>query len=189
MFEEKTTTENPTEPEDILAEVDVPTEPLVVGPQGPITMPIKSSGAGNERKKFFTLIIGVLVVVLIGFSAWLTYAKLIRVNQEKTSPITPTPTETAPAAIPSPKSETPVQTPSNLDSDNDGLTDAEEGQLGTDPFKADTDGDGLNDHQEAKVYLTNPLNPDTDGDGYLDGEEVSHGYDPKDPTYGAKLEK
>ncbi|BDU49792.1 carboxypeptidase regulatory-like domain-containing protein [Haliovirga abyssi] len=43
----------------------------------------------------------------------------------------------------------------NIDTDNDGLTDEEEEQLGT-----------------------NPNNPDTDGDGYTDGEEVAKNSDP-----------
>lgn len=58
------------------------------------------------------------------------------------------------------------------DSDGDGLTNAEEIKIGTDPFKADTDGDGLSDGQEVKVYMTNPLVPDTDKDGLSDGDEV-----------------
>ena len=44
---------------------------------------------------------------------------------------------------------------SNIDSDGDGLTDAQEEQLGT-----------------------NPNNRDTDGDGYPDGVEVANGYSP-----------
>jgi hypothetical protein len=48
--------------------------------------------------------------------------------------------------------------PGNMDSDMDGLPDAEEAILGTDP-----------------------LDPDTDGDGYLDGHEVTEGKDPLDP--------
>jgi hypothetical protein len=35
---------------------------------------------------------------------------------------------------------------------------------------ADTDGDGLPDAQESQIG-TNPYNPDTDGDGILDGVE------------------
>ncbi|GIV51966.1 MAG: hypothetical protein KatS3mg038_2487 [Candidatus Kapaibacterium sp.] len=58
------------------------------------------------------------------------------------------------------------------DSDNDGLTDLEEEQLGTDPYNPDTDGDGLKDGEEVKVYRTDPKNPDTDGDGLKDGAEV-----------------
>lgn len=60
----------------------------------------------------------------------------------------------------------------NVDSDGDGLTDAQELQLGTDPHKADTDGDGLTDGEEVNKYHTNPLVSDTDGDGLSDGDEV-----------------
>ncbi len=41
----------------------------------------------------------------------------------------------------------------------------------------DTDHDGLSDADEVK-YGTDPTNPDTDGDGYLDGDEVKNGYNP-----------
>jgi len=42
----------------------------------------------------------------------------------------------------------------------------------------DSDQDGLSDADELNVYGTNPLKSDTDGDGYLDGEEVKNGYNP-----------
>jgi YD repeat-containing protein len=42
---------------------------------------------------------------------------------------------------------------------------------------ADTDGDGLSDAQEG-VLGTDPFNPDTDGDGFSDGIEVASGSDP-----------
>lgn len=60
----------------------------------------------------------------------------------------------------------------NDDADGDGLTDAQERLLGTDPHNPDTDGDGLKDGEEVNKYKTNPLNSDTDGDGLKDGEEV-----------------
>ena len=53
------------------------------------------------------------------------------------------------------------------DSDNDGLTDEEEENLGTDPNNADTDGDGLSDGEESTLG-TNPNDADTDGDGVND---------------------
>jgi len=59
------------------------------------------------------------------------------------------------------------------DSDHDGLTNAKEMQIGTNPNKADTDGDGLSDGAEVNKYHTNPLKKDTDGDGLTDGEEVN----------------
>jgi hypothetical protein len=98
------------------------------------------------------------------------------------------------------------------DTDGDGLTDAEEQQLGTDPLKADTDGDGYTDKQELdagydpltvggmldsdrdgladpyeKCWGTDPHNPDTDGDGYLDGQEVVNGHNPLIPAPNDKL--
>jgi outer membrane protein OmpA-like peptidoglycan-associated protein len=62
-----------------------------------------------------------------------------------------------------------------LDSDHDGLSNAQEKKIGTDPHNPDTDGDGLNDGEEVNKYHTNPTNPDTDGDGLNDGDEV-HSY-------------
>lgn len=59
------------------------------------------------------------------------------------------------------------------DYDNDGLTDVQEINLGTNPLIADTDGDGLTDDAEVNTYHTNPLVADTDGDGLTDGAEVN----------------
>jgi hypothetical protein len=66
-----------------------------------------------------------------------------------------------------------------LDGDNDGLTNLEEFNLGTNPNNADSDGDGLSDIQERDLG-TDPNNTDSDGDGYSDGEEVAQGSDPSD---------
>lgn len=57
------------------------------------------------------------------------------------------------------------------DRDDDGLTDAEEADLGSDPDDLDTDGDILYDGGEI-VYGTDVLEPDSDGDGLPDGNEV-----------------
>src|SRR5690606_13336778 len=46
---------------------------------------------------------------------------------------------------------------------------------------ADTDGDGLTDAQEAELG-TDPHKPDTDGDGYDDGDEGAAGSDPLDAS-------
>jgi hypothetical protein len=82
------------------------------------------------------------------------------------------------------------------DSDNDGLTDAQEAALGTDPNNPDTDGDRLKDGDEvntpqsmnvrvakgkknrkkrqilSQTFTTDPTKKDTDGDGLDDGQEV-----------------
>lgn len=57
------------------------------------------------------------------------------------------------------------------DSDKDGLPDAYENMIGTNPLKADTDGDGLSDYEELYITNTDPLKADTDGNGILDGNE------------------
>jgi len=65
------------------------------------------------------------------------------------------------------------------DRDDDGLTDAEEAILGTDPDDPDTDGDGINDGDESGTG-TDPTEADTDNDGIDDGVEVGLGTDPND---------
>ncbi len=69
--------------------------------------------------------------------------------------------------------------PEREDTDGDGLTDLEERDAGTDPLAADSDGDRLEDGDEA-VEGTDPLEPDTDGDGYDDYAEVLARSDPLD---------
>jgi len=70
--------------------------------------------------------------------------------------------------------------PRNPDTDGDGLNDGAEVTAGTNPALADTDGDGLNDGAEITAG-TNPLLADTDGDFITDGEEVANNSDPLDP--------
>lgn len=88
-----------------------------------------------------------------------------------TAPPSPRPGATT---APSPqRSETGTETADadEIDTDDDGLTDAEEEELGTDLNNLDTDGDLLYDGGEL-VYGTGVLDPDTDGDGLPDGNEV-----------------
>lgn len=61
------------------------------------------------------------------------------------------------------KSSTPV------DTDGDGLSDATETALGTDPQSADTDGDSIDDKTEIGPDITKPL--DTDGDGTINAKD------------------
>lgn len=99
---------------------------------------------------------------------------------------TPEPTATAttkPTEAPKPTATaTPTPDPAtSVDTDGDGLSDADEAKAGTDPTKPDTDADGINDGEEIHTYKTDPLNLDTDGDTLYDGGELIYGTDPLKP--------
>jgi hypothetical protein len=74
----------------------------------------------------------------------------------------------------------------NSDFDEDGLTDYDEFENGTDPTEKDTDGDGLDDNVETNTGTfvsasdtgTNPKDEDSDGDGLKDGDEITAATDP-----------
>jgi hypothetical protein len=71
-----------------------------------------------------------------------------------------------------------------VDSDGDGLSDATEAVLGTNPNNADTDGDGLADGTGGIVPLAAlPGGVDGDGDGFVDGEQ-DLGTDPTQSNIG-----
>ena len=71
--------------------------------------------------------------------------------------------------------------PDSGDSDTDGIPDGEERRLGTDPVNADSDGDGIPDRQEQQSGgKVSPTDADSDDDGLADGEEVAVGTDPSD---------
>jgi len=58
-----------------------------------------------------------------------------------------------------------------------GLPPSEVGELAS----IDSDNDGLSDEEEVELG-TDPNDPDTDNDGFYDGDEVQLGYDPLDPS-------
>ena len=73
----------------------------------------------------------------------------------------------------------------NADTDGDGLTNARELTLGTDPLNPDTDGDGMPDGWEVDNGL-NPLSAadaalDADNDGLTNKQEYDAGTDPRNP--------
>ena len=101
---------------------------------------------------------------------------------------------------------------STLDSDGDGLADALEAEIGTNPYLIDTDNDGYTDEEEVSSdhdplraenedyldidqdgltgidearYGTNPRSPDTDVDGVPDGTEIVQGTDPGHASFSS----
>ncbi len=184
-------TSGPGTVEDIFADTETsgaPAEPSGI-PAADALPPHKYEGSiksGNIAKKLSVLATIVVLVAGLGFGAFWLYNNFLSTGDtlpEMTEdPIPDVPAETPPAdadaGITAPAMETPAPEP---DSDQDGLTDAEEAQLGTNPATVDSDNDGLFDREEVKVYGTDPLNPDSDGDGFLDGAEVEGGYNPLGP--------
>jgi hypothetical protein len=72
-----------------------------------------------------------------------------------------------------------LTSPTEADSDGDGLDDLAEQERNLDPNDPDMDDDGLGDGDEIQNG-TDPQNPDSDGDGVMDGEELINGTDPTD---------
>ena len=69
--------------------------------------------------------------------------------------------------------------PTVRDTDGDGLIDGDEVNLhGSDPLLLDTDGDGLTDLDEVQLHQTRPGHRDSDGDGVDDPDELEAGTDP-----------
>lgn len=69
----------------------------------------------------------------------------------------------------------------SADTDEEGLGDAQEVALGTDPNDPDTDDDRLSDQSEVAGGTTDPKDADSDDDGLDDGAELDAGVDPRNP--------
>ncbi len=180
------------EPADIFA--DIPSEkPLPPGPPaGTTPLAVGASGVIMESAPFGKkwVILGIVVLLLAGggVAAFLMLrggaeetprAPVVEQPAAETEPV-PQP-EPEPVPEPEPEPEPAPEPVDQTDSDGDGLSDAQEGVLGSNPNAVDSDGDGLSDREEVEVYGTDPRNPDTDGDTFSDGDEVRAGYDPNGP--------
>lgn len=141
------------------------------GGKAPKTVGRAVEGEKKVKRKISPLILfftitGALFVIVVAVSVWY-FTKSLRVpdkqealppqtEEQAVQPVVPLPVETEPSASPAPASPVaPVLPDSASDSDNDGLTFAEEA-----------------------IYNTQPTLPDTDQDGFLDGHEVFHLYNP-----------
>ncbi len=67
------------------------------------------------------------------------------------------------------------------DDDDDGLSNAKERRIGSDPNNPDSDEDGMLDGEEDD-FGSDPTLRDTDGDGYSDFSEFQENTDPNDDT-------
>lgn len=173
-----------TKPEDLLENIEEPTEDLTDFNHPP---------AKSKIKTIAVLVIILGIIGALGWGVWSFWQRsgveVIYVLPEKeTSSVNKfLETEKQPARGGSAsggrdrETEKPKESLVEKDTDGDGLTDVEEKEMGTDPRKPDTDSDGLSDKDEVEIYQTNPVNPDTDKDEVLDGIEVRRGDDPNGP--------
>lgn len=104
-------------------------------------------------------LVALLFVLLAGGGAFYYLTVVQQAPAPQVPPVTPPPPPPPPPPAPAPE-PTPVPEPEvgpkkGLDTDSDGLTDAEEA-----------------------LYGSNKINPDSDSDGFLDGVEVFHLYNP-----------
>ena len=187
---------SPTAAEDIFAEVETGNKPEVFRPKTENDLPQSNEPAelaNKKSQKFLYIFIGLIAIVLllvVGFFIFNYYAgnnsagDLIDEQNVNSEANLGTEIDASQAESETATGQDTVETEAEtqlVDTDQDGLTDNEEGIIGTNINSPDTDKDGLFDREEVKVYLTDPLNPDTDNDGYLDGDEVKNGYNPNGP--------
>jgi hypothetical protein len=140
--------------------------------------------------KIIATLFGLVILGGIGFGGWWVYTNYFQAKRPVAPVVPQVPPVTSPDTVEPPT--TPVTTPTSttsdsndtllfgeqVDTDNDGLSDRREQELGSDPQKKDTDGDEVNDGDEVLIWHTDPIHPDTDSDGYPDGQEIKNGYNP-----------
>ncbi|MEM7246798.1 MAG: hypothetical protein AAF533_15710 [Acidobacteriota bacterium] len=78
--------------------------------------------------------------------------------------------------------------PARNDTDLDAVPDGDELILGTNPLDSDSDDDGLRDGEERSNFRTDPLLADTDGDGLQDGTEAGRALGVPDPDGAGPVE-
>jgi len=148
-------------------------------PTSQATEPVVTSGPVHQlppdpHRKRRVVIVIFLAALAIGLIV-LVAMRILKYGQGEEEPLVPTSTFVPDMVLP----EQPDMFPDDLD--RDGISNAEEEAMGLSPTEYDTDRDGLSDQEEIEVWQTDPKVTDTDGDGYADGFEVLNGFDPLGP--------
>ena len=166
-------------------------QPAMMQATAPSAMPVTAAPGG--KKKIMNIAIIVVLIAVVGVSAYLLYASYQKpankedintedqIAQKDESPVVEEPVNEEPATVIDEETPPPVNIPTeqpvdeeknnfdpsilsavslslmaSLDKDKDGLTDAEEAFIGTDPNMNDTDKDTYSDGDEMKNFY-NPL--------------------------------
>ena len=143
----------------------------------PNEMMVKDARDGGRLKKMLIIVLSIVIVAAIG---WAVYTFFIANSIEIVGPeeTTNTNVNIGGGIINENVDEEPEIIPDDeiLDDDYDGLSNAEERRLGTNPSEADTDNDGLFDQDEIEIHKTSPISTDTDNDGLNDWQEINTWY-------------
>lgn len=130
----------------------------------------QSFGGESVHKKsgwMKILIIAAAILITLGVAGYFLYPKLFGDKNE----VAPSPPPAQTINVDEPKNE-PV------DTDEDGLMDDKEIELGSKTDDPDSDGDGLADGDEVNIYNSDPMLADSDADSFDDGREVAREYSP-----------
>jgi hypothetical protein len=146
-------------------------------PKTPPKPPVKSPAKKKGRSTKILLIVGVIIIVLLIVGGYLLLQSVkpeeVVVETLPEEVVVETPPEEDPEEVPQEIPEEPTEEPPKADPF---VTEVVRG--------VDSDSDGLTDAEEEYIYNTDPRLPDTDRDGFLDGNEVFHLYNPNGEATG-----
>jgi len=142
-------------------------KPIHAAAKPPLPTKSLTPKPSQHHKKYFIIGLISLIAIAAGYWVW-------RINTE---PIVP-------GQLGGQEQDVTLERSDRVsDSGGDSITPTESGfqNDSIDLSVLDSDGDGLTDADEVNIYGTDPNNPDTDGDTYPDGVEIANGYNPLGP--------
>ena len=113
--------------------------------------------------------------------------KIIKIVEKVVKPIKDTSETKVKSQIRDIEEKTKIIITKNLEKLETSIIGAENNKIKrTKTLLKDSDQDGISDAEEIRLN-TNPLNPDSDNDGFLDGVEYVNGFNPLDPSPAKKI--
>lgn len=146
--------------------------------------PVGSSGG---RKKLAYIIIAIVALLIIGALGYFLLWQSDGENSEQ-APVSKLPASWVQKQFDTQTCTEPTVCGDDADPDKDGLKNYDEFRSGTTPSNSDTDGDGLADGDEVFIYNIDPTLKFTDRrdivaqNNWTDGFQIKNGYDPLTPA-------